>query len=269
MAKTIMITGASSGIGKETAALFATRGWNVVATMRKPDHEQALGKLPNVLVTGLDVTDPKSIRSAVKAGIERFGQIDVLLNNAGMAVYGPLEATPAETIRKQFETNVFGVLDTIKAVLAHFRARRQGIILNVSSIGGVLTFPLGTLYHGSKFALEGLSEALSFEMREIGVTVKIIEPGDTLTGFTPEFVSDDAMTEYKPVINKLTAGYKPIKAQGSEPRVIAEVIFGAATDGTDRMRYPAGADSVAKVAKRKQEDEATFLADMRRQFDIA
>lgn len=268
MAKTIMITGSSSGIGKTTAKLFQERGWNVVATMRSPDKETELTELDNVLVTKLDVADRDSIREAVDAGTARFGQIDVLMNNAGFAVYGPLEAISSEAIREQFETNVFGLLETTKAVLPHFRARREGMILNISSIGGVLAFPLGTLYHGSKWAVEGLSEALSFELREIGVTVKIIEPGDTLTDIRIDVVNDESMTEYQHLVSTFPNSYAPIKAQGSEPTVIAEAIFRAATDGKDQLRYPAGEDAITKVAKRKAEDEQAFLQDMRDQFQI-
>ena len=144
MSKTILITGASSGIGKATARYFKEQGWNVVATMRSPEKEQALTALDGVLVTRLDVQDPASIRSAVEAGIARFGKIDVLLNNAGYGAYGPLEATPLEKIRRQFEVNVIGLLETTKAVLPHFRANRSGVIVNVSSVGGKMTFPLGT-----------------------------------------------------------------------------------------------------------------------------
>lgn len=164
MNKTILITGASSGIGKITAKYFQEKGWNVVATMRTPEKEEELIPLDNVLVTRLDVQDSASIKDAVSAGIEKFGKIDVLLNNAGYGAYGPLEATPMEKIRRQFNVNVIGLMETIKAVLPHFRANKDGIIINISSIGGKMTFPLGSLYHGSKFAVEGLSEALSFEM---------------------------------------------------------------------------------------------------------
>src|SRR5262245_7714164 len=164
MSKTILITGASSGIGKATAKYFQKKGWNVVATMRRPEKEQELTALDRVLVVRLDVQDPASIVSAVKAAIERFGKIDVLLNNAGYGAYGPLEATPMEKIRRQFDVNVIGLLETTKALLPQFRANRDGVIVNISSIGGRITFPLGTLYHGTKFAVEGLSEALSWEM---------------------------------------------------------------------------------------------------------
>lgn len=268
MAKTIMITGSSSGIGKTTAKLFQERGWNVVATMRSPDRETELTELDNVLVTKLDVTDKDSVKAAVAAGVARFGQLDALMNNAGFGVYGPLEAIPSEAIREQFETNVFGLLETTKAVLPHFRARGEGLILNISSIGGVLAFPLGTLYHGSKWAVEGLSEALSFELREIGVTLKIIEPGDTLTDIRIDSVNDESLAEYQHLVRTFPDSYAPIKAQGSEPIVIAEAIFRAATDGKDQLRYPAGEDAIMKIAKRKAEDEGAFLQDIRDQFQI-
>src|SRR5262249_17739458 len=151
MPQTILITGASSGIGKATAKYFQQQGWNVIATMRHPERDGELTDLDRVLTTRLDVLDSSSITSAVAAGIECFGRIDVLLNNAGYGAYGMLEAVPLEKIRRQFEVNVIGLLETTKALLPHFRANRDGLIINVSSIGGRVTFPLGTLYHGSKF----------------------------------------------------------------------------------------------------------------------
>jgi NAD(P)-dependent dehydrogenase (short-subunit alcohol dehydrogenase family) len=265
---TILITGASGGIGSETARLFQKNGWNVVATMRSPDKGKELAQLDNVLVTRLDVTEPASIDRAIKAGIERFGSIDVLMNNAGYGVYAPLEAISSETIRDQFEVNVFGYLDTIKAILPHFRARRSGLIINISSIGGVITFPMGTLYHGTKFAIEGMTEALSFELREIGIGVKLIEPGDVLTEFKIESPDSSALPEYQPLVSRFMDSYAPVKAQGSEPIVIAEVIFTAATDGEDRLRYAAGHDAITKIQNRKDWPEARFLEDMRSQFGI-
>ncbi len=183
MTSTILITGASSGIGKATAKLFHDKGWNVIATMRKPEAEEGLSALDNVLVTRLDVTDEGSIKAAVDAGLERFGKIDALLNNAGYGAYGPLEAFPLESVRRQFDTNVIGLLATIQAVLPHMRAAKAGVIVNVSSIGGKITFPMGTLYHGSKFAVEGLSEALHYELEPIGIKTKIVEPGGNQNRF--------------------------------------------------------------------------------------
>src|SRR6186713_301692 len=184
MNKTIFITGTSSGLGRSTAKLFQANGWNVIATMRNPEKESELTQLEHTLVTRLDVQDPQSIQSAVAAGLARFGRIDALINNAGYGAYGPLEATPPEKIRRQFDVNVLGLLATTQALLPHFRANRSGIIVNISSIGGRMTFPLGTLYHATKFAVEGLSEALHYELAAFGVRVKVIEPGGIKTDFS-------------------------------------------------------------------------------------
>ena len=154
--KTILITGASSGIGKTTAALFQTKGWNVAATMRNPEMDPGLGEHASTLVIQLDVTDSGSIAHAIDRTIERFGKVDVLLNNAGYGAYGPLEAFSMEQIERQFDTNVIGLMAVTKAVLPHMRTEKSGMIVNISSIGGQMTFPLGSLYHGSKFAVEGL-----------------------------------------------------------------------------------------------------------------
>jgi len=271
MGKTILITGSSSGIGKATAKYFQERGWNVIATMRSPEKEAELTQLDNVLVTRLDVQDSASIMTAVEAGIARFGKIDVLLNNAGYGAYGLLEATPVEKIKRQFEVNVIGLLETTQAVLPHFRANRDGMIINISSIGGKMTFPLGTLYHGSKFAVEGLSEALSFEMEAIGVKVKIVEPGMIRTDFggrSFDFNNDENLTEYQALVGKLFAAMGPLEASGSEPIVVAEVIYQAATDGTHKLRYTAGPDAQEIVANRKVADDETFLAGIKAQFGL-
>ncbi|MCF8411131.1 MAG: SDR family NAD(P)-dependent oxidoreductase, partial [Crocinitomicaceae bacterium] len=164
MNKTIFITGASSGIGKETAKLFQAKGWNVIATMRNPEKETELNQLENVMVAQLDVLDVNSIQKAFTEGIQKFGGIDALLNNAGYGAYGPLEAFNRDNIVRQFNTNVIGLLDVTRAVLPHFREHKKGIIINISSIGGKMTFPLASLYHGTKFAVEGISESLNFEV---------------------------------------------------------------------------------------------------------
>lgn len=271
MTKTILITGASSGIGKTTARFFQQKGWKVIASMRSPQKEEDLTQLENVLVTRLDVQDPTSITSAVEEGIERFGKIDVLLNNAGYGAYGPLEATPIENIRRQFDVNVIGLLETTKAVLPHFRANREGIIVNISSIGGKTSFPLGTLYHGSKFAVEGLSEALSFEMEAIGVKVKIVEPGIIKTDFggrSLDVSNNESLTEYQELFGKVFAAFGSLGESGSEPEVVAQVIYEAATDGTDQLRYTAGPDAKEIVANRQAADDATFLGGIKAQFGL-
>ena len=272
MSKTILITGASSGIGKATARYFQEQGWNVVATMRSPKNETELTALANVLVLRLDVQDPTSIRTAIEAGVARFGKIDALLNNAGYGAYGPLEATRMDNIRRQFDVNVIGLLETTKAVLPHFRANRSGVIVNVSSVGGKMTFPLGTLYHGTKFAVEGLSEALSWEMEAIGVKVKIVEPGAIKTDFAGrsfDLSNDEGMVEYQPLVKRLTAILGDLMSMASDPSVVAKVIYEAATDGTNQLRYTAGEDAKVLMANRKSADDATFLKGVKERFGLA
>jgi NAD(P)-dependent dehydrogenase (short-subunit alcohol dehydrogenase family) len=263
MSKTILITGASSGIGKATAKLFHERGWNVIATMRRPEEERELNRLERTLITRLDVTDASSIRAAVKNGVDRFGMIDVLLNNAGYGVFGPLEATPIEKIKEQFETNVFGLLAMTKALLPTFRARREGIIVNVSSLAGKVTFPLAALYHGTKFAVEGLSEALSFELAEIGVKMKLVEPGAVKTRFKFDVTNDESIAEYQPMVRGLEEFMELAMTKGSEPAEVAEVIYLAATDGTNQLRYVSGKDAEELIARRKVEEDSVFLGRMR------
>lgn len=269
--KTILITGASSGIGKETAKLFQSKGWNVIATMRNPESESELKQLENVLVTKLDVLDLDSIQNAFTEGVQKFGSIDVLLNNAGYGAYGPLEIFSRKQILRQFNTNVIGLLDVTKAVLPHFRQNKKGIIINVSSIGGKMTFPMGSLYHGTKFAVEGISESLSFEVAQFGGQVKIVEPGMIATDFSGrslDFSNDENIAEYQNLVNSLM-GAMPIMAKNASPAsLVAEVIFRAATDGTDQLRYTAGEDAKMLMANRQQYDDATFIGGIKSQFGL-
>lgn len=272
MAKTILITGASSGIGKATARHFQGKGWNVVATMRSPDKEVELAQLDNVLVTRLDVTDVPSIRDAVATGLERFGTLDVLLNNAGYGAYGVLEATPSESMKRQFDTNVLGLLETTKAVVPHFRANGSGVIINVSSMGGKITFPLGALYHGTKFAVEGISEALSYEMAEIGVRVKVVEPGAIKTDFggrSFDFSNDESMTEYQPLVGKVFAAFEPLASQAADASMVAEVIWQAAEDSSERLRYAAGTDAEQVLELRSKADDATVTGAIREMMGLS
>ncbi|WP_405494777.1 SDR family oxidoreductase [Nocardia sp. NBC_00511] len=271
MTQTILITGTSSGLGRATAQLFQARGWNVVATMRDPDAERELTDLDNVLVTRLDVQDTASIDAAVEAALTRFGRIDALVNNAGYGAYGPLEATPLEKIHRQFDVNVFGLLATTKAVLPHFRAAGSGTIVNISSMGGRITFPLGTLYHGTKFAVEGLSESLHYELAAIGVRVKIVEPGGIRTDFggrSFDFTNDARLLEYQPLVAAVMGSVGPMMEHGSAPEDIAEIVHRAVTDGTDTLRYVAGDDAQQLMKTRTSSDDAAFFAGMRAQFGL-
>jgi NAD(P)-dependent dehydrogenase (short-subunit alcohol dehydrogenase family) len=263
MDKTILITGSSSGIGKVTAKLFHEKGWNVIATMRRPENESELNKLDRVLVTRLDVIASESIQAAVKQGMDRFGNIDVLLNNAGFGVFGPLEATPLEKIREQFETNILGLLASTKVLLPIFRKNHAGMIINVSSVAGKIAFPLSSIYNGTKFALEGISEALSFEMAEIGVKVKIVEPGAIRTSFKFDLMNDESIPEYQELFQTLQEFSKNVAENGADPMEVAEVIYRAATDGTDQLRYVSGRDAEELLARRRVEDESAFLKSVR------
>ena len=272
MAKTILITGTSTGLGRATAKLFQREGWNVVATMRNPANETELAALDGVVVTRLDVEDASSILPAINAGINRFGEIDVLVNNAGFGAFGPLEATPIETIRRQFEVNVIGVLQTTQAILPHFRSRRAGTIINITSTSGRVTLPFGSLYHGSKFAVEGISEGLQYELAPLGIRVKLVEPGAIKTDFAGRsmaFSNEPALTEYQPLIESAMKTYGQMMGESSPPELIAEVVFTAATDESDVLRYAAGEDAVQMLANRAVTSDEEYFASVRRQFGLA
>ena len=263
--KTVLITGASTGIGRASVIYFQERGWNVIATMRKPENETELTQLDNVLVTRLDVLDLDSIQAAVNAGIERFGKIDVLVNNAGYGACGPLEAFPRENMIRQFNTNVIGLLDVSRAVIPHLRKQKSGVIINISSIGGQMTFPFFSLYHGTKFAVEGISDSLAWELGEFGVKVKLVEPGRIETDFgtrSLDLQNDPGLEEYQPLVQKFMEVMTNGGREGTPASGVAEVIFTAATDGTDTLRYRAGDDAHALLDARKQLDDASFRAAM-------
>ncbi|MCB9603074.1 MAG: SDR family oxidoreductase [Sandaracinus sp.] len=273
MAKTILITGASSGIGKATAAHFAKHGWNVVATMRQPAEEHDLAA-ENVLVTRLDVLDDASIASAVAEADARFGGVDVLLNNAGYGAYGALEATSMEVVRRQFDVNLFGLVAVTKAVLPNMRAKRNGVIVNVSSVGGRMCYPLGALYHGSKWAVEGLSEALHYELAVLGIRVKLVEPGGVDTDFGGRsfvFTNDESLAEYQPMVSAMVSAREAMDTRTfQKPSGVAEVIWEAVHDPSARLRYVSGEGAKVLLEERfsLERDEA-FLAAMRKRFGIA
>lgn len=265
--ETILITGASSGIGEATARHFQANGWNVIATMRDPSGGTQFDGVENVLVTRLDVTDTASILAAVAAGIDRFGKIDVLLNNAGYGAYGALEAFTTDRIRRQFDTNVIGLLEVTKAVLPHMRQNRSGTIINISSIGGQITFPFGTLYHGTKFAVEGLSEALHYELEPLGIRVRIVEPGMIKTNFggsSFDFAMDESLSDYAPTAEAMGRLFGKLASNPSAPETVARVIWSAANETGDQLRFRAGPDADKLLDERKQQDDATFIGGIKK-----
>jgi len=240
--KTVLITGASSGIGRETAKLFQKQGWNVIATMRNPSVERELNLLSNVEVVKCDVTDLKSMKQAIDQGIKRFGKIDVLVNNAGYYAVGALESATTEQIKRQLDTNLLGLIEMTKAILPHFRQNRSGIIINLSSIAGVLSIPLQCLYHATKYGVEGFSESLQYELEPFHIQVKLIEPGTINTEFCGRSMTrlEDNSKEYRNYTDKMIQSLIKNGNSGSHPDGVARTIYKAVTDGRNKMRYPTG-----------------------------
>ncbi len=249
--KTALITGCSSGYGLETARHFLAEGWNVIATMRNPQRD-LLPASPHLHVLALDVTRPDSIAQALEAA----GPIDVLVNNAGVGLFGAFEATPMSTVRDIFETNTFGVMAMCQATIPRFRQRRAGVIVNVTSSTTLAPFPLVAAYTASKTAVEGFSASLAHELRAFDVRIKLVEPGyGPSTRFTAngqqrmQGLIPDA---YAPFAHSVFSGMGQATALTRETDV-AETIWRAANDTTDRLHFPAGADAVALALARRQE----------------
>lgn len=241
--KTILITGCSSGYGLEIARHFHAQGWNVIATMRTP-HEDVLPRSDRLRVLALDVTRPESIAAALAAS----GPIDVLVNNAGIGVIGAFEATPMATVREVFETNTFGVMAMTQAVLAQFRARRSGAVVNVTSSVTLARIPLMAAYTASKMAIEGFTGSLAFELEAFNVRAKLVEPGYAPT---TRFASNTG-TRLEGLIPETYAAFaEPIFAMLAQPAAVttesdvADAVWRAVNDTTGQLRFPAGADAVA------------------------
>jgi NAD(P)-dependent dehydrogenase (short-subunit alcohol dehydrogenase family) len=247
--KSVLITGCSSGYGLETARYFHAQGWNVIATMRTP-REDILPRSERLRVLPLDVTRPASIAAAVEAS----GPIDVVVNNAGIGLFGAFEVTPMTTVREVFEANTFGVMAVTQAVLPELRARRSGVIVNVTSSATLAPMPLVAAYTASKMAIEGFTASLAFELAEFGLRVKLVEPGygpstafaknsgTRLEGLTPE--------AYAPLAQRMFATLGQGSFAVTTETDVAEGVWRAANDTTGQLRFPAGADAVALAASR-------------------
>jgi len=256
MNKTIFITGASSGIGKATAKLFAAKGWHVIATMRKPENETELNLLDNVTLLPLDVTSLEQIKDAAQKALA-IGPVDVVFNNAGYTLLGALEATTDEQLVRQMETNFLGVVRVTQAFIPAFRARQAGLFITTSSSAGLMAFPVSSMYDASKWALEGWSESLSFELNQFGIGIKNIEPGLVSTEIADKsvVVSHPA---YEELAGKFFAAISNPAGVVSTSEQIAEVVYEAATDGTDTLRYVCGEDAKALYAQRLAVGDEAF-----------
>jgi NAD(P)-dependent dehydrogenase (short-subunit alcohol dehydrogenase family) len=262
MNKTVLITGSSSGIGRATAKLFHDKGWNVVATMRTPEKEKEMTEGERRLLLPLDVTRPETMRAAIERSAERFGGIDVLVNNAGYALSGPFEHSRPEQVAKQFATNVFGLMDLAREILPHFRSRKGGTLINVASMGGRLTVPLYSVYHSSKWAVEGFSESLQYELMPLGICVKIIEPGAIKTDFYDRSAAPIEVpsgSPYADYVKRAMANMNKAGATGAAPERVAKAIFAAATDGSGKLRYTVGQDAKSLLMLRRFISDRWFM----------
>ncbi len=247
--KTVFITGTSSGIGAETALYFYSMGWNVVATMRRPKERQTLlhaAGLPDLV--HLDVTDESTIQSAIQYALDKYSSIDVLINNAGYAAYGPFEATTPAKIKKEYDTNVFGLMAVTRALLPQFRKQNHGTIVNIASVGGRTGFPLYSIYNSTKFAVEGFIESLHYELAPFNIKVRLVEPGVIKTDFYDRSLdrvgSGGADGVYDDFIRRAKKSMSDaFIRQGSEPLLVAREIYKASTDTGSRLRYPVGTDA--------------------------
>ncbi|MGI8786670.1 MAG: SDR family oxidoreductase [Pyrinomonadaceae bacterium] len=264
MNKVILITGASSGIGKETAKLFQTKNWKVAATMRLPEKATDLQKIADVETFRLDVTDVDSIKRAIAETLEKFGRIDAIVNNAGYGLVGAFEAATEEQIEKQFQTNVFGVMNVCREILPYFRKEKRGTIVNVASMGGRITFPLYSLYHATKWAIEGFSESLQYEVKPFNIKIKIIEPGPIKTDFyerSMDLTRQENLTAYDSFIEKAMPNLRKAGEDAPDGSIVAEVIYHAITDDSWKMRYAANSKWI--LAARKFLPDSAFFAIVR------
>lgn len=264
MAKTIFITGVSSGIGAATARLFAEKGWNVVGTVRRPADAEPWQDRPNVRILTLDVTDRDAVATVAPEAMSIFGRVDVVVNNAGYFQMGPLETSTMDQIRAQFETNVFGLISVTKAFLPHLRAQGSGLFINVASTSAENGYPFGSVYSSTKGAVALLTEALNVELAAVGLNAKAVFPGLHATRiFTKVDMAEGVPEGYRALLRRFVQMQGSVR--GSAPEVSAEVIWTAATDGKDdRVRYYAGPDATSIPRAKRLMGGASYWRFFRR-----
>jgi NADP-dependent 3-hydroxy acid dehydrogenase YdfG len=272
--KAVLITGCSSGIGKATAEHLLGSGWNVYATARRPETLSDL-EAKGAKTLALDVTDEASMQAAVNAVREAEGAVGVLVNNAGYSQSGAVESVPMDQVRRQFETNVFGLIRMCQLVLPGMRQQRWGKIVNLSSMGGRLVFPGGGLYHATKYAVEAISDALRFEVRGFGIDVVLIEPGLIVTSFGDTAVASVGTSgdggpyaEFNRKVADLTQNaYKgPMSKLGAGPDAVAKAIAKAISAGRPKARYPVTPSAHLMINQRRFTPDKVWDLMMRSQF---
>jgi NAD(P)-dependent dehydrogenase (short-subunit alcohol dehydrogenase family) len=266
--KVAVVTGTSSGIGLETSLALARSGFRTYATMRnlnKSENIKSVATKENlpIHINQLDVTDDISIKNAVQAIFSEVGRIDVLVNNAGYALNGAFEDLTIDEIKAQFETNLFGVIRTTQAILPIMRKQQFGIIVNMSSGAGRLGYPGGSAYISTKFAVEGLSESMAYELEPFGIKVVLVEPGVIRTNFANAMVvakkSQDPNSPYSQLMQKIASSFERMMENGSSPDLVAKVVLKAVTSENPSLRYLAGKDIETWMeGKRNMSDEEFY-----------
>ena len=270
--KIAVVTGSSSGIGFETSLLLARNGFYTYATIRSLDKSSKLVDISNeednnlsLEVLQLDVTDDKSVKDAINIIADKQGRIDLVVNNAGYGSTGAVEDFSIDEIKAQFETNFFGAIRVIQSVLPLMRKQRTGIIVNISSIGGRIAFPFSPSYASTKFALEGLSEALQYEVDQFGIKVVLIEPGIIKTNFLDNIKrakrATDPNSPYNELLQRRIERLKTMFENGTAPEEVAKVILKAVTSDNNEkldLRYVVGSDANSLLEKRKSMSEREF-----------
>jgi NAD(P)-dependent dehydrogenase (short-subunit alcohol dehydrogenase family) len=270
MPKTILITGTSSGYGKAAAQMFLDRGWNVVATMRRPDPASFGGASDRLKVLPLDITNEQSIADAIEAAVAAFGVIDVWVNNAGIGLASIVEVTPDKTVREMFETNTFGVIAACRAIIPQMRKQGHGVIVNVTSSVTIGVMPLVAIYAASKFAVEGFTEALAYELGAFNIQARLVEPGYApTTNFTANGgarMEGLFPADYAGLVQSCFAKMANYPTAYCTEAEVADAVYGAATDEGGQLRYLAGADTKFLARLRWSTSEDEYQRTMRTTF---
>ncbi|MEK6968551.1 MAG: SDR family oxidoreductase [Nanoarchaeota archaeon] len=279
MAEVVLITGCSSGIGRTTALYLANRDYTVYATARKQEDlksivedSKKIGK--QIYGAQLDVNDVTTCRKVVSAIVKKEGKIDILINNAGFGQMGPLEDLTDKQIRDQMETNFFASVRMMQLVIPPMRNQRKGKIVNISSVGGRIAFPLASIYNASKFALEGLSESISGELKQFNIDVILIEPGYVKTRFAEtaekkiEGMNTGKESPYHSMITHWRNMYNKMEGNAGKPEDVAEVIFKSITDENPKLRYAGNANARQTLFLKKMLPESIFNNEVLRRAGV-
>jgi len=267
-----VVTGSSSGIGHETALTLARNGYTTYATMRnisKAAEIQSIASKENlpIIVKQLDVTKDESVRNAIQQIASEAGRIDVVVNNAGYGLTGAFEDLSIEEIKAQYETNFFGVIRVTQAVLPIMRKQRSGKIINISSGAGRLGYPGGSAYVSTKFALEGLSESMSYELEPFGIRVVLVEPGVIRTNFASGMVlakkAQDPNSPYSQMMQRMGTTLQQLEQNGSDVDLVASIVLKAATSANPELRYLAGKDVENWVEAKRKMSDSEFISSMK------